>query len=77
MVQKLSNKVVDLETDQEASSSRKPFRQFFKKKEESSPSQPPIDDSSMMNLTKVGMDNFVLFTNNLTLRKASLGGLIQ
>ena len=32
MVQNLSNKIVDLENDKEASSSRKPFRQFFKKK---------------------------------------------
>ena len=33
MVQKISNKIVDLEKDKEAGSSRKPFRQFFKKKE--------------------------------------------
>ena len=33
MVQKLWNNIVDLEKDKEASSSRKPFRQFFKKKE--------------------------------------------
>ena len=61
MVQKLSNKVVDLEKDKEASSSRKLFRQFFKKKEENSPPQPPVDNSSMLNLTDVGMDNFCNF----------------
>ena len=36
MVQKISNKIVDLEKDKEASSSTNPFRQFFKKKEENS-----------------------------------------
>ena len=39
MVQKLSNKIVDLEKDKEAGSFRKSFRQIFKKKEENSPSQ--------------------------------------
>ena len=61
MPQKLSNKIVDLEKDKEASSSRNPFRQIFKKKEENSPSQPPTNISSVMNLTEVGMDNFCSF----------------
>ena len=58
MVPKLSNKIVELEKDKEASSSRKPFRQFFKKKEENIPPQPPTDNSSVLNLIEVGMDNF-------------------
>ena len=61
MVQKLSNKIVDLDKDKEASSSRKPFRQFFKKKEENSPPQPLPDNSSVLNLTEVGMENFCTF----------------
>ena len=61
MVQKLSNKIVDLEKYKEAISSRKPFRQFFKKKKENSPPQPPTDNSSLLNLTEVGMDNFCTF----------------
>ena len=61
MVQKLSNKVVDLEKDKEASSSRKPFREFFKKKEENSSPQPPTNNSSVLNLTEVGMDNLCTF----------------
>ena len=61
MVQKLSNNIVDLEKDKEASSYRRPFRQFFKNKEENSPPQPPTDNSSVLNLTEVGMDNFCTF----------------
>ena len=61
MVQKLSNKIVELGKDKEASSSTNPFRQFFKKKEENSPSQPPTNNSSVLNLTEVGMDNFGTF----------------
>ena len=61
MVHKLSNNIVDLEKDKEASSSRNPFRQFFKKKEENGSSQPPTNNSSVLNLTEVGMDNFGTF----------------
>ena len=61
MVHKLSNKIVDLEKDKEASSSRKPFRQFVKKKEEISPPQPPTNNSFVLNLIEVGMDNFCTF----------------
>ena len=61
MVQKLSNKIVDLEKDKEAGSSKKPFRQFFQKKEENSQSQPPTNNSYVLNLTEVGMDNFCTF----------------
>ena len=62
MVQNLSNKIVDLEKYKEASSSRNPFRQTFKKKEENSPSQPPTNSSYVLNLTEVGMDNFLYFS---------------
>ena len=61
MVQKISNKIVDLDKDKESSSSRKPFRQFFKNKEEISPPQPPTDNSSVLDLIEVGMDNFCTF----------------
>ena len=61
MVQKLLNKIVDLEKDKEASSSRKPFIHFFKKKEENSPPQPPTDNSSVLNIPEFGMDNFCTF----------------
>ena len=61
MVQKILNKVVELEKDKEVSSSGKPFRQFFKKKEENSPPQPPTDNSSVLNIPEFGMDNFCTF----------------
>ena len=41
MVQKLSNKIVDLEKDKRASSSKKQFKPYFKKREEGGTSQPP------------------------------------
>ena len=58
MVQNISNKIVDLDKYKEAGSSRNPFRQFFKKKQENSTPQPPTNNSSMLNLIEVGMDNF-------------------
>ena len=61
MVQKLSNKIVDLERDKQANSGRKQYKPFFKKTEESGPSQPPTHSPFVMNLTEVGMDNFCTF----------------
>ena len=58
MVQKLSNKIVDLEKDKEASSFKKQFKPYFKRREESGPSQPPMHTSSILNFPKVGMDHF-------------------
>ena len=61
MVQKLSNNIADLENDKEASSSLKQFKPLFKKRDESGPSQPPTHNSSFLNFTEVGMDNFCTF----------------
>ena len=61
MVYKLSNNIVDLEKDKEASSSRKKFKPFSKKREESSTSHPPIYSSFILNFSEVGMDNFYAF----------------
>ena len=61
MVQKLSNKIVDLEKDKEASSSKKQFKPFFKKREESGTSQQPVYNSSVLNFNEVGMDHFYTF----------------
>ena len=58
MVQKLSNKIIDMEKERET---KKQFKPYYKRKEESGPSQPPTNSSSVMNLTKVGMDNFCTF----------------
>ena len=64
MVQKLSNKIVDLEKDKEASSSKKQFKPYFKRKEEIGTSQPPVYPSAILNFNdfnEVGMDNFCSF----------------
>ena len=61
MVLKLSNNIVDLGKDKEASSSRKKFKPFSKKREESSTSQPPVYSSSVLNFSEVGMDSFYTF----------------
>ena len=57
MVQNLSNKIVDLEKDKEASSYRKQFRPFFKKREEGGTSQPPVYSAFVLNFNEVGMGN--------------------
>ena len=61
MVQKLSNKIVDLEKDKEASSSKKQFKPYFKKREESGESRGPMHSSYVLNFTEVGMDHFCTF----------------
>ena len=61
MVQNLSNKIVDLKKDKEASSLKKQFKPYFKKREESGQSQPPVYNSSILNFNEVGMDNFCTF----------------
>ena len=58
MVQKLSNKIVDMEKERET---KKKFKPYYKRKYESGPSQPPSNSPSAMNLTNVGMDNFCTF----------------
>ena len=61
MVQKLSNKIVDLEKDKEGKLGRTLYKPFFKERYESGPSQPPTHSPSIMNLTEVGMDNLCTF----------------
>ena len=58
MVQKLSNKIVDMEKERE---SKKQFKPYYKRKDESGSSQPPTHSPSIRNLTEVGMDNFCTF----------------
>ena len=45
MVQKLSNKIVDLEKDKGAIYYRNPFNPYYKKKEESGQPQPSVHNS--------------------------------
>ena len=61
MVQKLSNKVVDLEKDKGAIYYRNPFNPYYKKKEESGQYQPLVHNSFVLNFNEVGMDHFCTF----------------
>ena len=58
MVQKLSNRVIDLEKEEEANKKYKPY---YKKRDDNGTSKPPSQIPSAMNLTEVGMDNFCTF----------------
>ena len=58
MMQKLSNKIIDLEKEKETQNFYKPY---YKKREDNNQSQPPPHNTAAMNLTEVGMDNFCTF----------------
>ena len=58
MVQKLSNRVIDLEKEKEENKQYKPY---YKKRDASGTSKPPSHSPTTMNLTEVGMDNFCTF----------------
>ena len=58
MLQKLSNRVIDLEKEKEA---HKQYKPYYKKREDNSQTKPPLHSPSTMNLTDVGMDNFCTF----------------
>ena len=58
MMQKLSNRIIDLEKEKET---HKFYKPYYKKREDNNQSQPPPHNSASMNLTEVGMDNFCTF----------------
>ena len=58
MMQKLSNKVIDLEKEKEANKSYNPY---YKKWEDDNQPKTPPHNPAAMNLTDVGMDNFCTF----------------
>ena len=58
MMQKLSNKIIDLEKEKET---QKFYRPYYKKREENNQSQPPPHNTASMNLTEIGMENFCTF----------------
>ena len=61
MVQKLSNKIVDMEKDKGTSSYRNPFNPYYIKREESGQSQPPVHNSIILNFNQEGMDHLCTF----------------
>ena len=58
MMQKLSNKIIDMEKEKEA---QKFYKPYYKKREDNHQSQPPPHNTASMNLTEVGLDNFCTF----------------
>ena len=58
MMQKLSNKVIDLEKEKEANKSYKPY---YKMRGDNNQYKPPPHSPAAMNLTEVAMDNFCTF----------------
>ena len=58
MMQKLSNKIIDMEKEKEA---QKCFRPYYKKREDNHHFKPPSQNTASMNLTEVGLDNFCTF----------------
>ena len=58
MMQKLSNRIIDLEKEKEAHIYYKPY---YKRREDNNQSKPPPHSPASMNLTEVGMDNFCTF----------------
>ena len=58
MMQKLSNRVIDLEKEKEA---HKAYKTYYKRREDKNQSKPPPHNPASMNLTEVGMDNFCTF----------------
>ena len=58
MMQKLSNRIIDLEKEKEA---QKAYKPYYKKREDNNQPKPPPYGSASMNLTEVGMDNFCTF----------------
>ena len=58
MMQKLSNRIIDLEKEKEA---QKAFKPYYKRREDNNQSKPPPHSATSMNLTEVGMVNFCTF----------------
>ena len=58
MMQKLSNRIIDLEKEKEA---QKAYEPYYKRIEDNNQSKPPPHNPASMNLMKVGMDKFCTF----------------
>ena len=58
MMQKLSNRVIDLEKEKE---SHKAYKPYYERREDNNQSKTPPHSPASMNLTEVGMDNFCTF----------------
>ena len=57
-MQKLSNRIIDLEKENEA---HKAYKPYYKRREDDNQSKPPPHSPASMNLMEVGMDKFCTF----------------
>ena len=71
MMQKLSNRIVDLEKEKEAQNF---YKTYYKKREDNNQTQPPPHSPASMNLIKVLMDNFCTFHQQPHSEKIVLNG---
>ena len=58
MIQKLSNRIIDLEKEREV---QKTYKPYYQKREDNNPLKIPPPNSASMNTTEVGVDNFCTF----------------
>ena len=71
IMQKLSNRIIDLEKEMEA---QKFYNPYYKEREDNNQSQCPLHGPASMNLTEVGMDNFCTFHQQPHSEKNCLNG---
>ena len=71
MMQKLSNRIIDLEKEKEA---HKAYKPYYKRRDYNNQSKPSPHSPASMNLTEVGMDNFCTFYQQPILKKIVLNG---
>ena len=58
MMQKISNRIIDLENEKET---QKYFKPYYKRREDNNQHKPHPHSPASMNLIEVGMDNFCTF----------------
>ena len=58
MIQKLSNRIIDLEKEREV---QKTYKPYYQKREDNNQLKIPQRNSASMNITEVGGDNFCTF----------------
>ena len=71
MMQKLSNRIIDLEKEKEA---QKAYKPYYKKREDNNQSKPHPYSLASMSLTEVGMDNFCTFHQQPHFERIVLNG---
>ena len=71
MIQKLSNRIIDLEKEREV---HKTYKPYYQKREDNNQLKIPSPNSASVNITEVGGIIYALSTNNLILKRSVLNG---